>query len=299
LKIPNPDAYLMPATVAEHENAVSENVAASLGRPVVAFPEQDHIAHLKTHLAYMVNPTLGANPLFQPTFMPVIVGHLREHIALWYMQTTIELAEKYTTLNLEDSVQQHEDAGDNRALDRLLANASTIVSEQAGAVFASMQQIIAQAQQMAAQFQAPQPMDPTQATLQVAQMQQQGKQQELAARQQAEQLKQQTEQQKAASDQQTEQMRLAAQQQSDQAKLQQSASLEQQREQLQMQLAALDQQMEQARISQAAQQHAGDIQAKLTMNEADNQTALTISQEKIEAGQSTNLENGTGIGSGV
>lgn len=309
LKVPNPEEYLVPAMGPEHQNAVNENVAASLGRAVVAFPEQDHIAHLQTHLAYLVNPTLGSNPLFQPTFLPVIIGHLREHIALWYMQTTVELAEQFTGLDLDKSVQGHEEDGDNRALDRLLAQASTVVSEQAGAVFQTMQPVIAQAQQMAAQYQQPQPMDPTQATITVAQMQQQGKKDELAAKGQIEQAKlaakTQTDQQNlqakvqlAGQDAQLEQMSLAAKSQQEQAKLAQTDRLEQQKMALQQLLATIDQQIEQATAEQEAQQHAADMQVKLTTNEADNQTALTIAEAEIEAGGNTNLTTGTGIGGG-
>ena len=297
LKVPNPDEYLVPAMGPEHQNAVNENVAASLGRAVVAFPEQDHIAHLQTHLAYLVNPTLGSNPLFQPTFLPVIIGHLREHIALWYMQTTVELAEQFTGLDLDKSVQSHEDEdGDNRALDRLLAQASTVVSEQAGAIFETMQPVIAQAQQMAAQYQQPQPMDPTQATLLVAQMQQKSKADELAAETQSDQQNLQAKVQIAGQQEQTKQMTLAVKSQMEQAKLAQTDRLEQQKRALQQLLATIDQQIEQAAAEQASQEHAADMQVKLTTNEADNQTALTIAEAEIEAGGNTNLTTGTGIG---
>ena len=298
LKIPNPEEYLVPATGPEHQNAVNENVAASLGRAIVAYPEQDHIAHLQTHLAYLVNPTLGSNPLFQPTFMPVIIGHLREHLALWYMQTTIELAEQFTGLDLDKSVQGHEEDGDNRALDRLLAQASTVVSEQAGAVFQTMQPVIAQAQQMAAQYQQPQPMDPTQATIQVAKMQLEDKQQARAQEAQEAQQNLQAKVGIAGQQEQTKQMTLAVKSQIERDKLAQTDRLEQQRMALQQLLAALDQQIEQANAEREAEQHAADMQVKLTTNEADNQTALTIAEAESEAGGNTNRSTGTGIGGG-
>lgn len=297
LKIPNPDEYLKPAAEPEQQNAINENVAASLGRAIVAFPGQDHIAHLQAHIAYMVNPALGANPLFQPTFMPVIIGHLREHIALWYMQMTIDLAEQYTGLNLDETVKGHEGDHENRALDRLLANASTVVSEAAGDVFASMQATIAQAQQIAAHFQQPQPMDPTAATLQVAQMASQTKSQQIQQQGQLEGQKLAADQQKTAqqlaAQQQTEQMR----QQTAQAQMAQAERLAAQKNSLTQLLASIDQQLEQAADQNRAQEHAADVQAKLTMNEADNQTALTISEEEIKSGHNSRLSDGAGIGS--
>jgi hypothetical protein len=62
LKVPNPRSCSTPPLEPKQQNAVNENVAATMGRPIVAFPEQDHIAHLKTHLAYMMNPALGMKP---------------------------------------------------------------------------------------------------------------------------------------------------------------------------------------------------------------------------------------------
>jgi hypothetical protein len=54
LKIPNSKELLAPSVEPKEQNAVNENVGDD-GRPIVAFPEQDHIAHLKTHLAYMMS----------------------------------------------------------------------------------------------------------------------------------------------------------------------------------------------------------------------------------------------------
>jgi chaperonin GroES len=63
LKIPNSKELLTQPMEPKEQNAVNENVAATMGRPIVAFPEQDHIAHLKTHLAYMMSPALGMSQL--------------------------------------------------------------------------------------------------------------------------------------------------------------------------------------------------------------------------------------------
>jgi hypothetical protein len=49
-KIPNPDELLLPDDTPEETNAVNENAAMTMGRPVAAFPTQDHLAHLQVHL---------------------------------------------------------------------------------------------------------------------------------------------------------------------------------------------------------------------------------------------------------
>ena len=286
LKIPDWEELLNPAMEPEEQNAVSENVAASLGRPVVAFPEQDHIAHLKTHLGFMLNPMLGSGPMFQQTFLPNILNHLKEHVALWYMQATIELAEDSAggDIDLSEIGKEDHSKEDLRAFDRMLAEASTVVSEKASEVFAELPPIIQQAQQMVQQFMPPPPMDPSQVAAQTAQQRMQIDTQRM-------QLEGQKLQQQAAMDAQ---------------KMQQQAALEQQRMAMQQQLAEIDAQLEQFKAQQdltkiAMQQDredertAAEIQAKLAMNEADNQTAMALAEMEALSGEKFAVSTGTGI----
>jgi len=284
LKIPDYESLLNPAVEPEEQNAVAENVSAALGRPVVAFQKQDHIAHLKTHLGFMMNPMLGSGPMFQQTFLPVIVNHIKEHVALWYMQTTMELAESIADVDFDElGKEQHSDE-DKQAFDRMLAEASTVVSEKAGDIFADLPPIIEQAQQMIAQFMPPQPMDPSQVAAQTAQQQMQIEGQRI-------QLEGQKVQQQAALD---------------QAKLGQQAQLEQQKLALQQQLAEINAQMEQAKAQQEMAALAmkedredartqAEVQARLAMNEADNQTAMTLAQMEMISGEKVAVSTGTGI----
>ena len=286
LKIPDWEELLNPAMEPEEQNAVSENVAASLGRPVVAFPEQDHIAHLKTHLGFMLNPILGSGPMFQQTFLPNILNHLKEHVALWYMQATIELAEDSAggDIDLSEIGKEDHSKEDLRAFDRMLAEASTVISEKASEVFAELPPIIQQAQQMVQQFMPPPPMDPSQVAAQTAQQRMQIDTQRM-------QLEGQKLEQQAAMDAQ---------------KMQQQAALEQQRMAMQQQLAEIDAQLEQFKAQQdltkiAMQQDredertAAEIQAKLAMNEADNQTAMALAEMEALSGEKFAVSTGTGI----
>ncbi|MBV5332328.1 hypothetical protein JZU54_01880, partial [bacterium] len=95
-----------PALEPKEQNAVNENVAATMARPIVAFPEQDHIAHLKTHLAYLMNPALGMNPLIAPTFIPAILNHLKEHIALWYATSVFDLGSEATGTDIGEMLKE-------------------------------------------------------------------------------------------------------------------------------------------------------------------------------------------------
>jgi chaperonin GroES len=284
LKIPDYDALLNPAVDPEEQNAVNENVAAALGRPVVAFPEQDHIAHLKTHLSFMMNPMLGSGPMFQQTFLPSILNHLKEHVALWYMKTTIDLAESVANVDFDELGKEEHSDEDKRAFDRMLAEASTVVSERAGDVFADLPPIIQQAQQMIQQFQQPPPMDPSQVAMQTAQQQMQIDTQRM----------------------QLEGQKVQQQMQMDQAKMQQQLQLEQQKLALQQQLAEINAQMEQAKAQQdmatlAMKEQREDartqaeLQARVAMNEADNQTAMTLAEMEMLSGEKIAVSTGTGI----
>ena len=277
LKIPDYESLLNPAVEPEEQNAVAENVSAALGRPVLAFPEQDHIAHLKTHLSFMLNPMLGSGPLFMQTYMPVIISHIREHVALWYMQTTMELAESIADVDFDELSKEQHSEEDKQAFDRMLAEASTVVSEKAGDVFADLPPIIEQAQQMIQQFMPPQPMDPSQVAAQTAQQQMQ-----------------------------LEGQKLQQQAQMDQAKMQQQAQLEQQKLMLQQQLAEINAQMEQAKAQQDMANTAiredredartqAELQARVAMNQADNQTAMTLAEMEMLSGEKIAVSTGTGI----
>jgi hypothetical protein len=284
LKIPNYEELLNPAVEPVEQNAVNENVAAALGKPVVAFPEQDHIAHLKTHLSFMVNPMLGSGPLFAQTFLPGIINHIKEHVALWYLRTTVELAESVAGVDLDAIGKEEHTKEDKRAYDRMLAEASTVVSEKAGDVFADLPPIVQQAQQMIKQSMPPPPMDPTQAAMQAAQLQNQTAQARV-----------QLEGQKAQQDAQI-----------DQAKMQQDAALEQQKLALQQQLAEINAQLAQAKAQHDMEQFTmqqshedarkqAELQARVSMNEADNQTAMTLAQMEMMSGEKIAVSTGTGI----
>jgi hypothetical protein len=276
LKIPNADDLLMPAVEPEQQNAVNENVAATLGRAIVAFPEQDHIAHLKTHLAYMVNPSFGGNSLIAPTFLPVMLNHLKEHVALWYMTQTINVAEEAAGVDLEKAMKDHQDDDDSRALDRMLAEASMAVIERGTDVFAQLPEVVQQAQQMMQQYQQPPPMDPSQVAMQDMQRRAQLDQGRL----QIEGKKVDLQAQKAGLEAQLAQLKI----QIEQGDLKARQDAEQQRTALAMQ-----------REDRQDQRTQAEIQAKLVMNEADNRTAMDLAQLEIMSGERFGVSTGTGI----
>ena len=304
LKIPNAQKLLLPPTTPKEQNAVNENLSASLGRPVVAFPAQDHIAHLKTHLAYMMNPALGMSPLIAPAYLPLMLNHLKEHIALWYVSSVLELAEEVAGEDVTEQMKELKTPEARQAFDRMLAEASLSVTEQAPEVFASLPPVIQQVQQMIQQLQQPgMPQDPRLALeQQKMQLQQQDSQQRAQIEGQKMQANMQMEQVKMQANMQLEQAKMQADVQRDQQraqlegqKMQADGLLEQQRMQLEAAKAQIDMQLEQMRQDREDQRKKADLDARMAMNLQDNQTAMQLAAAEIASGERFGVSTGTGI----
>ena len=84
------DRLLTQQPQPQHLNAVNENAAAMLGRPIIAFPSQDHEAHIITHMEFLKSPMLGMNQFIAQKASPMILNHLREHIAMLYVARVYE-----------------------------------------------------------------------------------------------------------------------------------------------------------------------------------------------------------------
>jgi len=270
MKVPNAKDLLNPSVDPHSENAVSENVKATLGKPVVAFPDQDHIAHLKTHLSYMMNPALGMNPLIAPAYIPAMLNHIKEHIAWWYAVSVFNVGTETTGEDIGDMMKENKTPEDKRAFDRMLAEASHLVSDRAVGVFQTLPPAIQKAQQIMQQF-APQPqMDPAA----------QAAMADINVRKEIAGQKAQLDGQKAQ-----------AQAQADQAQLQ----LDQQ--DLQLKNAALLQkvQVEAARQAYEERRTQAELAARQQMNNEDNQTALEIANLEVVSGENIAVSTGTGI----
>ncbi len=295
LKIPNAKELLNPAVEPKERNAVNENVAATMGQPIVVFPEQDHIAHLKTHLAYMLSPALGMNPLIAPTYLPMILNHIRDHLASWYAYSVFELGTEATGEDIGDVLKAIKDPDDKRAFDAMLAEASQTVVQQAGNVFASLPPVIQQAQQVMQSLAPQPPMDPnTQAAMEQLKLQAQQIQQRAQSDAQRMQLDAAKTQQQAQTDQ--------AKLQLDAAKTQQQAQNDQAKLQIEQAKLQLDAQQGQASIASAQQieqienqRKLSEMQVRQAMNTQDNLTAMELAKLEVETGERFGVSTGTGI----
>jgi len=153
LKIPNVNE-LMPNTGKPAElNAADENSAMALGRPAFAYPRQDHLAHIQTHLTFALDPTLGSNRLIAPKFIPQALEHIKQHMMLWYTQQV----QGYVLAAGGDKMGKYEESKIAKEIDRAIAVASDHVSLDSAQVFQGVMPALEQLGQLMQQFKPPAP----------------------------------------------------------------------------------------------------------------------------------------------
>ena len=86
LGVNNIDAILPPPPQPQPANPAKENQMALQGAPLQAFPDQDHQAHIETHMAVMSTPAMELNP----QSIMSLQGHIQEHIGMMAEQQAQE-----------------------------------------------------------------------------------------------------------------------------------------------------------------------------------------------------------------
>ena len=273
LKVPQGKDLLLPAPKPLELNAVNENIAATMRRPIVAFPEQDHLAHLQVHLDFLTNPIFGNNKAIGPAFIPAMLDHIKEHMVLWYATQIYHEASDAAQVDIGE-IQKDATTEEKQSLDKLLATTSQVVTKQSQEAFSQIPQIIEQAIQALQQMQPPPPQDPS---AQIAQQQlqnQQAKDQATA---------------------QTQQAKLAQDAQLKQAEMQQRGMEKQMEIQSRIELLQADLKKEMLRQQAEDERTRAEIQARLEMNESDNQTAKQLAALEVATGERIAVSTGTGI----
>jgi hypothetical protein len=272
-KIPNAKGLLLPKPEPQKLNPVNENVACALGRPIVAFPDQDHMAHLQVHAQFMMNPVLGGNPLIGPTLTPAMLQHFKEHILYLYVSRVVEMGDQAVGGSITQLMDKDEDV--SKEFDRTMALLSGEVAGGMVDELAPVMQLIEQAMAYMQQIQQaaqPQQMDP--AAVAMAEVDR-----KRAADAQKAQIEQAKLQQKQGDQQlKAEEIAARAEREADRIAAQRETNL------VRVQGEVMRNKSEEARVQ-------AQIDSKEAMNTEDNQTALVIASMR----GSTNVENGTGI----
>lgn len=207
MKIPAQEV-LQPEPAKDNMDPVSENVAAAMGRPIYVLPQQDHVAHIMTHMSFLKSPVFGSNPAIMKTYIYPIAMHLKDHLLNYYLveaHNAVDIAQKQELIPEEASDQV-----------KVIIQVQQFIEQQ----LAGFSQELGAIDQVAQQF-APQPQMPPDSSMQVAkigaQVQQmaiqqraQTDQQRLMQQAQLEQAKLQDRQQDRAEKMQAEQLKVAA-----------------------------------------------------------------------------------------
>jgi len=292
MKIPDAEQYLNPLPEPVEMNGVNENIAAALGRPVMAFPTQDHLAHLQMHLDFMASPMLGSSVLMAQRFVPAMSAHIAEHISLWYATEIHRVASAAAGTDIAE-FQRSEDVDVKRKFDQVLAAASQHVMQSVPQVFQKVPQVLAGAMQVMAQLAPPmQGQDPTAAAAAAAKAETDRK---SAADQQNSQLKvveikdrQQARQDKQQGDAQREAARQAHDEKINTQRQQSQLATAAAHDATQKEIAAQSNQ-----TTLTAAQIAAD--AKIDTNTADNETAMDIADKEIASGEKVAVSTGGGL----
>lgn len=244
IKLPDINEILPDPQDVKEMNPALENVAMTLGKPVGAFPNQEHLAHLQVHLDYAQDPLYGASPIMAPMFIPPMLEHMKQHLTLWYLNAmdkyaSDSLGEPFDILKVQPVI---------REAQMLLATSAQQVHQDTQQQFAGvvpvMQQMIQTMQQLR---QTQVPTDPSVQALVQTQMA------ETQRKTQADQARLQLDGAKLAADVRAKQEKNVADQQIKAAELTHDINLltlEQQHEAQRQQLAAQQQQQIVAQQSQ-------------------------------------------------
>jgi hypothetical protein len=260
IKLPDVNEVLPDPQDVKEMNPALENVSMTLGKPVGAFPNQDHISHIVTHLSYAVDPMFGSNPIMATTTIPPMLEHIKQHLTLWYLNqvdtyASVSLGKPFNVLKIEPII---------REAQQLIAAVAQHTHQDAQQqltpqVMPAIQQMMQTMQQM--RTQATQPTDPNiMAQVNALTQTSMAETQRKAALDKA---NLQLEAQKIQQDTQENHDKLIAQQQIEGAKLTQDANMlaierqfQAQQQQAQMNQQMQMQQMQQVSEAQKAQQQA-------------------------------------------
>jgi hypothetical protein len=119
-----------------------------MGRPAAAYPDQDHLSHIKIHLAYANDPAYGGNPVIGPAFSPHALEHIKQHLTLHYLQSMRAYVAQAS--GGRDTLELNQEKPLDLESQQALAIASQMVSEDAQQ---SLGQYIQQIQELAQKVQ--------------------------------------------------------------------------------------------------------------------------------------------------
>jgi hypothetical protein len=164
MQIPDIEDLLVATPEPKKLNSINENVAMASGTPVVAFPDQDHLAHIQNHIAFALSPILGMNPVIAPRVIPSTVSHVTQHILMHYVKEAMEVVNSASGVDVTEIMKmlnEQEDQDLENKLEVLFSASSELTMQRVNSTFSNLMPVMTKLHQIAASMQPPAPMDPT------------------------------------------------------------------------------------------------------------------------------------------
>ena len=155
IKVPGINELMTDVPSPVKQDAANENVAMAIGQAAFAYPEQDHLGHIQTHLDFAKSPIFGGNPIVAPAYLPKAVEHIKQHIVLWYLNRM----NGYVQRSLGSKLPEYDLHEDPKTIDKLFGAASQHVDMDAEQTLQGIMPVIQQLMQNLQQFK-PQPQMP-------------------------------------------------------------------------------------------------------------------------------------------
>lgn len=316
MRVPDAEDLLVKPVTPKEDNPVNENVGMMFGKPVMAFPDQDHVSHMTVHTTFMEAPEFGQNPTMAMQFLPAAIAHLKEHMVLWYAHTTMTTVDEHLNgVGASESIVDMMAPENADVIAKALAEASPLVlaNDAPEALKAVMKAIMGATQLL--QSMAPKP--PPDPATEVLMLDQKRRAMEAQTRAQIDAKKieiAQARDQAAAVSTNAKLMGDAAKVDADRERAREKDESDRKLEiaRLTVEAARLDQEarlkaeqmqvdQESAELDNASREAIAQLNAasREATNTADNEVALHIMEREIETGEKVAVSTGTGVNPGA
>jgi hypothetical protein len=148
IKVPQINELMPDTPSPEKQDAANENVAMTIGQTAYAYPEQDHLGHIQAHLDYAKDPVFGGSPLIAPNYIPKAMEHIKQHLALWYLNRM----NGYVQKSLGEKPEEYALLADPKPIDKIIGVAAQHVVMDTEQTLAGIMPVIQQMMKTMEQF---------------------------------------------------------------------------------------------------------------------------------------------------
>lgn len=118
MEVDNLDKILPPPQEPKPASPLEDLMMVSQGKPIKAFPGQDHQSHIMAKMAFLQDPMGGASPVFAQ-MQPIIQANIREHMVMQYAEAAMAMgaqqdqaqaaaAQQVAQMHLQQAMQQQQ-----------------------------------------------------------------------------------------------------------------------------------------------------------------------------------------------